>query len=72
MENVDVASTTLQKLHNLGATISLDDFGTGYSSLGYIKHFPIDKIKIDKLFLRDITCDERDIAIVGFDNFDCS
>ena len=65
MENLEIASSTLNKLHNLGAKISLDDFGTGYSSLGYIKHFPIDKLKIDRLFLQDIDKDDRDIAIVS-------
>lgn len=65
MQNISTAVATLQKLSALGIKISIDDFGTGYSSLSYIKKLPIDIIKIDKTFVRDITTDRDDAAIVS-------
>ncbi|MDO6561325.1 sensor domain-containing protein [Paraglaciecola chathamensis] len=53
----------LNHLHDLGVGIALDDFGTGFSSLSYLKKFPIDIIKIDRSFIKDITSDENDSAI---------
>lgn len=55
---------TLQALKSLGVRLALDDFGTGYSSLSYLKRFPIDTIKIDQSFIRDLTTNEDARAIV--------
>jgi diguanylate cyclase (GGDEF)-like protein len=64
VENVDHAMDVLHKLKALGASISIDDFGTGYSSLGYLKRFPIDCLKIDRSFVRDLAASPKDAAIV--------
>jgi diguanylate cyclase (GGDEF)-like protein len=65
MDNIDAAASTMRALHCSGIRISIDDFGTGYSSLNHLKRFPIKTIKIDRSFIRDITTDSDDAAIVG-------
>ncbi|HVT44032.1 MAG TPA: EAL domain-containing protein [Thermoanaerobaculia bacterium] len=65
MSNADLAIRTLLDLKSLGVRIAMDDFGTGYSSLSYLKRFPIDCLKLDQSFVRDIVTDEGDAAIIG-------
>jgi len=63
MKDPGAALKVLQEIKALGVRISLDDFGTGYSSLSYLKRFPVDCLKIDRSFIRDITIDPEDAAI---------
>ena len=63
MKNPEAAARTLRGLKRAGVKISVDDFGTGYSSLAYLKRFPIDTLKIDRAFIRDVTTDPEDAAI---------
>jgi len=65
MLNPDHAVKVLSKLKKLGVKLFIDDFGTGYSSLSHLKYFPIDAVKIDQSFVRNITTDADDAAIAG-------
>jgi EAL domain-containing protein (putative c-di-GMP-specific phosphodiesterase class I) len=65
MTDVQLAVGILEHLKTVGVQLSIDDFGTGYSSLAYLKRFPIDALKIDQSFVRDITRDQDDAAIVA-------
>jgi diguanylate cyclase (GGDEF)-like protein/PAS domain S-box-containing protein len=64
MQSPETSIRTLYELKKLGVRISLDDFGTGHSSLSYLKRFPVDTLKIDQSFVRDITSDPDTAAIV--------
>ena len=65
MSNAEGAIETLATLHQEGIHFSIDDFGTGYSSLSYLKRFPISSLKIDQSFVRDLSSDDEDEAIVA-------
>jgi diguanylate cyclase (GGDEF)-like protein len=64
MQDADATIATLLGLKAMGVCISVDDFGIGYSSLAYLQRFPIDTLKIDKSFMRDVTGDGQNAAIV--------
>ena len=64
MHDAEAVARDLQQLRELGVGISIDDFGTRYSTLTYVKHFPVDRLKIDQCFVRDITTNPSDAAIV--------
>jgi len=65
MGDAETAIGALCSLKGLGINISIDNFGTGYSSLSHLRRFPIDTLKIDQSFLRDLTTNEDDTAITS-------
>lgn len=65
MNNADSAVDTLKRLKDIGVQLAIDDFGTGYSSLSYLKQFPIDRLKIDKSFIKSIPSNSDDQAIAS-------
>lgn len=64
LEDIEEVIGRMQKIKALGVAFSLDDFGTGFSSLSYLKRLPLDQVKIDQSFIRDVTSDSNDAAIV--------
>lgn len=64
LDNVDEVVAKMQALRGIGVRFSLDDFGTGYASLAYLKRFPFEQLKIDRSFIRDISVNDDDAAIV--------
>ncbi|MHB1672294.1 MAG: EAL domain-containing protein, partial [Acidiferrobacter sp.] len=65
MDDMEKTIVTLKTLHKMGLRLAIDDFGTGYSSLSYLKRFPINTLKIDQSFVRDITHDSDDAALAA-------
>jgi diguanylate cyclase (GGDEF)-like protein/PAS domain S-box-containing protein len=63
MQNLETASVNIERLGEIGVGLSIDDFGTGYSSLSYLKRFPLQALKVDRSFVRDIASDPRSAEI---------
>jgi EAL domain-containing protein (putative c-di-GMP-specific phosphodiesterase class I) len=63
LRNVDDTTACMKRFRAAGLTLSIDDFGTGYSSLGYLRHFPVDALKIDRSFVKDLHTSSDSAAI---------
>ncbi|WP_159665951.1 bifunctional diguanylate cyclase/phosphodiesterase [Andreprevotia sp. IGB-42] len=63
MRDPHTSIAIMTQLKNMGLSVSIDDFGTGYSNLAYLKRFPVDRLKLDQTFVREITTDANDLAI---------
>jgi EAL domain-containing protein (putative c-di-GMP-specific phosphodiesterase class I) len=64
MKDPEIASKNLKKLRDMGASVAIDDFGTGQASLAYLKHFPIDRLKIDQTFVKGALVNQTDQEII--------
>jgi EAL domain-containing protein (putative c-di-GMP-specific phosphodiesterase class I) len=65
MEKGPIATANLRKLKNLGVTLVMDDFGTGYSSISYLKSFPVDIVKIDRMMIERVDKDPENLAVAS-------
>ena len=63
MQNPEITLSILNQLSDMGIALAIDDFGTGYSSLAYLKHLPIQRLKLDQSFVKDIESDSSDAVI---------